>query len=342
MPESELRQDRTTGRWVIVAPHRHERPGARAASTQGAPVAARPRFDPACPFCPGNEAQLPGILAQASTQVAPGWTVRVVPNKYPALQSDAKRNGDPSEERMREAYGFHEVIIESPFHDADLVSIDDAELGVVTTTYRDRSRLLLARPDIEAVILLRNYGPAGGASLLHPHAQVVALDVVPPRVACAADWSRAYHADHGRCPTCDEIENERGLGQRIVEDSPNFIVLVPFAAACPFETWIVPKRHQASFIGLEDRHIHEFGALLRRALRRLRSALADPGYDFVVDTADRRHLGSLHVHWRLRIAPRLAMSGGFELGSGMAINPSSPEHDARVLRSTRADDAAQE
>ena len=234
------------------------------------------------------------------------------------------------------------MIIESPFHDADLVSIDGPELDVVATTYRDRSSLLIARPGIEAVILFRNHGPRGGASLLHPHAQVVALDVIPPHVACAADWSRSYHGTHGRCPTCDEIEYERGLGRRIVEDSPNFIVLVPFAAERPFETWIVPKGHQASFIELEDRHIHEFGALLRRTLRRLRSALDDPAYNFVIDSADRQHLGSPHVHWRLRIAPKLAMSGGFELGSGMAINPSSPEQDAAVLRAARTHNAAQE
>jgi UDPglucose--hexose-1-phosphate uridylyltransferase len=342
MPDSELRQDRTTGRWVIIAPHRHERPGARAAETQGPPGPVRPRFDPACPFCPGNEAQLPGIVDQVSKQAAPGWAVRVVPNKYPALQSGANGNRQPREERMREAFGFHEVIIESPFHDADLVSIGGPELDVVATTYRDRSRLLIARPGIEAVILFRNHGPRGGASLLHPHAQVVALDVIPPHVARAADWSRSYHGTHSRCPTCDEMEYERDLGRRIVEDSPNFIVLVPFAAECPFETWIVPKGHQASFIELEDRHIHEFGALLRRTLGRLRSALDDPPYNFVIDSADRQHLGSPHVHWRLRIAPRLAMSGGFELGSAMAINPSSPEQGAAILRAARTHDVTQE
>jgi len=339
MPESELRQDRTTGRWVIIAPHRHERPGARATRTQGSPELVRPRFDPACPFCPGNEAQLPGIIAQASTPAAPGWTVRVVPNKYAALRSDTKGNTERGEERTRDAYGFHEVIIESPFHDADLVSIGDPELDAVISTYRERCKLLIAQPGIEAAILFRNYGPSGGASLLHPHAQVLAIGLVPPYVARTADWSRDYYDKHGRCPTCDEIENERALGQRVVDDSANFIVLVPFAAESPFETWIVPKQHQATFTELEDRLVRELGGLLRRALRRLRSALGDPAYNFVVDSADRQHLGAPHVHWRLRIAPKLAMSGGFELGSGLPINPSSPEQDAAVLRAARTDDA---
>jgi UDPglucose--hexose-1-phosphate uridylyltransferase len=275
-------------------------------------------------------------------QAVPGWTLRIVPNKYPALQSDAEGRGKRVGERTLEGYGFHEVIIESPFHDADLVSIDETELHGVVAAYRDRCRLLIARPDIEAVVLFRNYGSRGGASLLHPHAQVLALGLVPARVAQMADWGWRYHNDHGSCPTCDEIAKERDLADRVVWDSPNFLVVVPFAAEHPFETWILPKRHQASFIELEDRHLRELGGLLRRALGGLRSALDNPAYNFVIDSAGRQHLAAPYVHWRLRIAPKLATSGGFELATGMAINPSSPEQDAAILRAACGDDVALE
>ena len=333
MQESELRQDRTNGRWVIIAPNRWARPGAHATGTRTGSDEIGPSFCATCPFCPGNEAQLPGIIAETRVGAAPEWSVRIVPNKYPALQAAAGERGNRNGENRRDGYGFHEVIIESPFHNAALVSMGDEQLDAVIAVYRSRCNHLMAQPTIEAVTLFRNQGPGGGASLSHPHAQVLALGVVPPNVALLTDWGQRYHAEHGRCPTCDEIERERALAQRVIEDSQNFTVIVPFAAEHPFETWIVPKQHQASFLALRDAHQRELGSLLRRTLRRLCWGLDNPAYNFVVDSAGREHLDAPYVHWRLRIVPDLTKRGGFELASGMFINPSSPEEDAAILRS---------
>ena len=141
-----------------------------------------------------------------------------------------------------------------------------------------------------------------------------------------------YYTGSGCCPTCDEIAGERDLGYRIVEETQNFLVLVPFAPEHPCETWIVPIEHQASFLHMDDLQLAEFARLLRRTLDRLLCAKDDPPYNFVIDSAARTHLQSPYLHWRLRIAPNLATGGGFELGAGMAINPSNPEDDASVLR----------
>jgi UDPglucose--hexose-1-phosphate uridylyltransferase len=332
---SELRQDRTSGRWVIIAPQRGHRPDALLPAAHC--LAARlqtPQFDPDCPFCPGHENRLPGIVTETRTQAPPGWTVRVVPNKFPALQPDAKAEVAEvtTRHRMRDGYGLHEVIIESPRHDADLVSMTDAQIEAVVSAYRDRLKHLLNRPGIEAVVLFRNHGPWGGASLPHPHAQALALGLVPPTLALLAHWGHRYYLDHGCCPTCDEIAGERDLGSRIVEETQNFLVLVPFAPEHPCETWIVPIEHQASFLHMDDLQLAEFARLLRRTLDRLLCAKDDPPYNFVIDSAARTHLQSPYLHWRLRIAPNLATGGGFELGAGMAINPSNPEDDASVLR----------
>lgn len=331
---NEVRQDRTSGRWVIIAPARAHRPWLGLARQSAAAVPKRPPFDPDCPFCPGHEDRLPGIVAETRVKREPGWTVRVVPNKFPALQVGQKVMNRDCRHVFAEGYGFHEVIIETPRHDADLVSMTDLEVEAIISMYRDRSRHLLAQSRVEAVVLFRNHGWCGGASQSHPHAQVVALGFLPPGVKAWADWAHLYHLQKERCATCDEIAIERDLKSRVVEDVQDFLVLVPFAAEHPYEMWIVSKRHQASFLDLSDVQCREFALLLRRTLRRLRRACDDPPYNFVIDSASRGHLQSPWLHWRLRIAPDLATVGGFELGAGMAINPSVPEHDASLLRAS--------
>jgi UDPglucose--hexose-1-phosphate uridylyltransferase len=297
------------------------------------------RFDPQCPFCPGHENQLPGIVAETRAHAPPHWSVRVVPNKYPALTPDV----DVAPDRPREArdgYGFHEVIIENPRHDADLASMTEAEVEAVVVAYRDRASELLYRPGIEAVVLFRNHGARAGASLPHPHAQVVAIGMVPPMTALSEAWGVHYHAEHGRCPTCDEIAGARHSNVRLVEQTENFVALVPYAAEYPCETWILPVHHQPWFVDIDEAASKDFARLLRRTLLRLRLVHDDPPYSFVIDAADWRHRLSPFLHWRLRIAPKLASWGGFELGAGMAINPSIPEHDATMLRAATVDDEA--
>jgi UDPglucose--hexose-1-phosphate uridylyltransferase len=274
---------------------------------------------------------LPGIIAETPADGAPGWTVRVVPNKFPALQPERK-TPICSDHQARAGYGFHEVVIESPRHDAGLATMSAAELNTVVSAYRQRSKMLCEQPGIEAVILFRNQGSRAGASLLHPHAQVIALDLVPPRLNAMIDWGQRYYQKQGRCAICDELDIERRNGKRVIDENAHFLATVPFAAEHPFELWIVPKQHQASFTALGDAELRGFSEILGDSLRRLTVALADPPYNFVIDSAPRREIAAPHIHWRLRIVPDIATWGGFELGSGLPINPSSPEDDAALLR----------
>lgn len=325
---SEIRQDRTSGAAVIVAPERGRRPqqGPRAAAPQKIP-----HYDPKCPFCPGNEAQLPSIVAERSANDAPGWSLRVVPNKYPALDLHAP----PVAHTEHWAYpgrGMHDVIIESPRHDADAATMSADELRAVVEIYRERSRHLLAQDRIAAAVLFRNRGRDAGASLPHPHAQIVALEIVPPRLAALGDWGKRYHGQHDRCPLCDEIAIERKLGLRIVDENHGFVALVPFAAEHPFETWIAPKQHRPSFAALGNEALPEFAALLGRSLRRQQAALDCPAYNFAVDSAPSAEIRAPYWHWKMRIVPEVAVWSGFELGGGLPINPSSPEENARRLR----------
>ena len=330
---SELRQDRTTGAWVIVAPGRGFRPNAfSSGSGVGRPPSS---FDPSCPFCPGNEAELPGILAETPSSRPPGWRNRAIPNKYPAVRPDAAavRNIQGRHMTMG-ARGYCEVVIESPRHDADLVSMSDGEIGSLVSVYRRRFSELASRAGIATVVLFRNRGSISGASLTHPHTQFVGFGMTPPRLLSAATWMRQAWTEAGRCPTCEELEAESTEGSRIITETRSFLALAPFAATVPFEIWLVPKRHQASFAEMDDSEGTDFGLMLRDVLRRLRFAHDDPPYNFAVDSFEAPHHAGAYLHWRLRIVPNLVTWGGFELGTGIPINPSCPESDAKVLRAT--------
>jgi UDPglucose--hexose-1-phosphate uridylyltransferase len=330
---SELRQDRTTGAWVIVAPERGVRPHHLSRRSAGA-ADAQP-FDPTCPFCPGNESQLPGILAEVPSIEPPGWRARVVPNKYPVVQparATVQQGAGP--QWALPSYGHHEVVIESPRHDADPPSMSDNDIEAVVSLCRQRFVDLMARPGIETVVLFRNHGSAGGASLRHPHSQLVALGMTPPRLQTVERWARQRFAECGRCVTCEELEIERADGGRIIEETRFFLALAPFAASVPFEIWLVPKRHQASFCELDETECADLGRLLRRTLQRLKSAHDDPPYNFVVESFDTAGDAAAYAHWRLRIAPDLVTWGGFELGAGVPINPLKP----RAGRRRPADD----
>jgi UDPglucose--hexose-1-phosphate uridylyltransferase len=236
------------------------------------------------------------------------------------------------------AHGHHEVVIESPRHDLDPASMSKHDVGVLIAVYRQRYSELIARPGIATVILFRNHGAAGGASLAHPHSQLVALGTSPQRLRSIADWMQRGMKKSGRCVTCDELAHEATDGRRIVDDTPDFLVLVPFAATTPFEIWLVPKRHQPSFIQIGDGECAELGRLLRNALRRLKSVHGNPPYNLILESFDDLARDAPHAHWRLRVEPDLVVRGGFEVGTGLPINPSSPEQDAASLRSavTRA------
>jgi len=327
---SELRQDRTTGAWTIIAPERRLRPHPSA----GRPVRAHvPRVEPSCPFCPGNESQLPGIIAEARRNESPGWSVRIVPNKFPALTPDAASVVlPPGLHMMISGYGAHEVVIEHPHHDADLTKMTDDEITAVVECYHQRFTELAGRSGIETVVLFRNHGQRGGASMPHPHAQLIALGLATPKLRLMAEWTSRHYTETGQCPTCEEIELETRVGERIVEETKHFLALVPFAAERPCEIWLVPKRHQGSFAEIAKDELNDLGILLRQSLQRLEATHDDPPYNFVIESAGKCGLGAPHVHWRLRIMPELVTAGGFEIGTGMAINPSSPEQDAETLR----------
>jgi UDPglucose--hexose-1-phosphate uridylyltransferase len=331
MPE--LRRDPITGEWVIVASERAKRP---------TDFSRRPKdqeFDPSatCPFDPGNESMTPPeILAfrhPGSQRNGPGWWVRVVPNKYPALAVEGSLNkaGFGMYDWMN-GVGAHEVIIETPEHDKPFAFLDDRQIEDVLWAYRARYLDLRKDPRLKFILIFRNYGRVAGASLDHPHSQLIATPMVPGVIAQEMEGARRYESYRERCVYCDILRQEADEGTRVVAENDHFIAFEPFASKYPFETWVLPKRHLSSFAAIAAEEQSAFAAMLGEALRRIHFCLDDPPYNYTIHTAPCDRDDRDDFHWHLEIFPRLTIAAGFEMGTGIYINVTPPEVAARYLR----------
>ncbi len=331
MAVSTLRQDPTTRQWVILAPRRGERPHERVVM----PRPPQPERDPSCPFCPGNEDQTPPEILRVPP--GPSWRVRVVPNLYGALGGDGppRRSGSPMFREMP-GIGSHEVVIESPRHDARLDEMTQEEVAEVVWVWRERYRALIAKPEIRAVVVFKNFGPLAGTSLLHPHSQIVATPVYLPRLLRRLDVATRYFDDNGVCVYDDLVAAEREVRLRVVDECGSFISFEPFAAGSPYETWVLPTFHQGSFGDLAEEEVDDLACILIRTLTLIRRACGDPDYNLVLYSAPTNGHTDEVFHWHIKIIPKLTTPAGFEIGSAMSINTVPPEEAAEALRAARA------
>lgn len=339
MPE--LRFDPIRRRWSIIATERKFRPHEFA---QPQPETSSPE---GCPFEHGQEhATPPEILALGRPHPqpnTPGWQVRVVPNKFPALRIEGEltREGVGIFDRVN-GIGAHEVIIETPDHHREAADRSPEELQLMFKAWRERISDLRRDIRIRYVLLFKNKGRDAGASLPHPHSQLIATPIIPTVVVEELNVARNHWAHKERCIFCDLIHQEKAFGQRIALETEHFILLEPFAASFPFETWILPKQHAHDFALASDALLLELGKVLRDFLRRIRQLLADPPYNLILHTAPSPHPRpgqpqywttiEYDYHWHIEFVPRITRIAGFEWGSGYAINPTPPEEAARFLR----------
>jgi UDPglucose--hexose-1-phosphate uridylyltransferase len=330
-PSNQMRYNPVSGDWVIYATARRARPDEMQPRAASGPPAAR--SEPSCPFCPGNEHLLPGILLELGND-AGGWKVRVVPNRYPALTPEG--NGtEPTEGvyRVMQGTGRHEVIIESQDHDRPLGALSPAEAAFVIEAYHRRYRDLAASPGIRSVFVFRNHGVKAGTSLQHPHSQIIATGLLTQAMRTRRRQALAHLKTSGGCLFCRISNDEAQAGRRVLFQSEHFVSFVPYAAETPCEVWIVPRTHRADFGDISEAEKTALAEVLQSVLARLREKLNDPDYNFVIHSvpfADAIEAPALH--WHVQIQPRLTTPAGFEMGSGIRINPSLPEADAAFLR----------
>jgi UDPglucose--hexose-1-phosphate uridylyltransferase len=316
--------------WVIIATERAKRPHDYIEPERHLTTETQTFYDPTCPFCPGGEEL--DLEIERLPETGP-WQTRVVSNKFPALSREGQltRTFD-GVERCIFGLGYHEILVEHPRHNTTLALMTPAEIVAVLQTFYNRGWAITRDARMEQIIYFKNHGVRAGATLKHPHSQVIAVPVVPNNIRHRIEEARRYFDDNGECVYCAMVQDELEKGLRIVEVNDYFVAFVLYAAPSPFHIWIVPRQHSVSFLYAQKDELAGLAKILQHMLRRLYVGLRDPNYNMVIRTAPVKEISNDYLHWYITIIPRLSRTAGFELGSGMFINPSLPEESAAFLR----------
>jgi UDPglucose--hexose-1-phosphate uridylyltransferase len=326
----ELRKDPITGRWVIIATDRGKRPS----DFVKASVQMKGGF---CPFCYGNEDKTPPeILCFRSDDGArnsPGWKLRVVPNKFPALgiEGDLNRQGEGLFDKMN-GIGAHEVIIETPDHNTSMATMSEQAVEDVFWAFRDRMLDLKRDRRFRYILIFKNHGEAAGASLEHSHSQLIALPIIPKLVGEEIDGSKAHFSFKERCVYCDIIRQELNSDSRVIDENQDFVIIAPYAPRFPFESWILPKTHDSCFEDAQKREYQNLSKILKTMLLKMDRVLDSPAYNLVIHTSPIMEAVNEFYHWHIELMPKLSKIAGFEWGTGFYINPVTPEDSAKFLR----------
>jgi len=331
MPE--LRRDPIHGRWVIISTERGKRPSDF--------ITEEPRsIGGFCPLCEGNEDKTPPeIIAfreNGTPPNTPGWTLRVVSNKFPALriEGELNREGEGIYDKMN-GLGAHEVVIETPQHYETLATLPLKAVKNILWAYRERMIDLRRDQRLRYVLVFKNHGVSAGASLEHSHSQIIALPIVPKRVSEEIDGAKNYFHYKDRCVFCDIIRQELQQRSRLINENQSFLSIAPFASRFPFETWILPKIHYPSFEHMDSPLYEKAAQILSDTLHRLHQVLNNPPYNYIIHTSSFSEVDRDYYHWHFEIMPKLTKVAGFEWGTGFYINPTPPEEAAQYLREAK-------
>jgi UDPglucose--hexose-1-phosphate uridylyltransferase len=331
---SQLRRDPIVSRWIIVNDEEPKKPGDFFVEPH--------RYEDSshCPFCYGNEYMTPpeiqSIRYEKTLPNTPGWQVRVVPNKFPALQIEGgldKRALGLFD--LSNGIGAHEVIVETPYHTKDIPDLEASEIENVLEMYGMRSNDLEKDKRFKYVMIFKNYGTAAGASIDHNHSQLIALPMIPKNVLEEITGASEYYEFRERCIFCDMIRQEIDEECRIITENKNFIAFCPFVSRFPFEMWIMPKAHRMSYCETTKDERGELAKILKDVLMRMKIALNDPPYNFIIHTAPINTGEKLGYHWHMEIMPRLNRIAGFEWGTGFYAVPTPPEVAIKYLREVK-------
>lgn len=326
----ELRKDPVTGRWVIISTERAMRP-----------IKVRDHYeqeeDEVCPFCPGNEKLSPheifAFRDHGSQRDGPGWHLRVVPNRFPALRVEGEliKEGVGMYDRMS-GIGAHEVIIETPHHDKNLFDLPVSVTERLLWAFRERILDLARDERLKYVLVFKNSGVRAGATITHPHCQLIALPVVCREVEDEMRGAKGYFNFKDRCVFCDMIRQELQARSRLVAYNGLHVAFCPFSPRFPFETWILPTSHSSRFELINGEEIHSAAEVLRSVLKKISSVVEEPAFNFYLHNSPLRTASMLHYHWHIEVLPVTSGIAGFERGSAFYINPVPPEEAAEAMR----------
>jgi UDPglucose--hexose-1-phosphate uridylyltransferase len=324
---SQMRLNPLNGRWVTIVSERSKRPtdfALRSTSVESDP--GRP-----CPFCPGNEEVTPPAIV--TTEDDGTWSMRVIKNLYPAFDGDdafAVHHLGPVHV-MAEASGIHEVFVYTPDHDAGVSDFDDEHAGEIMQILKRRFLEHAATPHVRYTQAIINHGREAGASIAHPHGQILGLPFVPGEVL---DEEKAFARFAGGCLLCTTIEAELAADKRVVLVNDDAVVITPYWSGAPYEMLIIPRQHESHLQDASDDSLRAMGVAIRDSLRHLTTALGDVSFNLGIHTAPHHHTGQ--YHWHAHVWPNLVTQAGFERGTGVLINVVSPEQACDNLRSVAA------
>ncbi|MFA6349689.1 MAG: galactose-1-phosphate uridylyltransferase [Candidatus Omnitrophota bacterium] len=329
---AELRRDPIVGRWTIVDTDSPKQPKDY-------------EYDPhswkggKCPFCYGSESMTPpeidSIREPNTAPNTPGWLNRVVPNKFPALQIEGNidRRGVGIYD-MSNGIGAHEVLIDSPYHNKDIPELLNEEVERMIVMYCRRCCDLMKDKRFKYIMLFKNFGAAAGASLEHPHSQIIALPMVPKNVMEEIHGADEYFDFRERCIFCDILRQETQEKERIILENKHFVSFFPFVSRFPFEIWILPKTHAPHFCFMPKEEISFLASILKETISSLRKLFPNIPYNFIVHTSPANGETDAHegYHWHIEFMPKLTRVAGFEWGTGFYIVPTSPELASKYIK----------
>ncbi len=319
---SEFRKDTLHNKWTLIVPTRGKRP--HAFSYEETEEEKKDKKD--CPFCEGNEKMTPpeaDSFRDKGKPDTPGWSIRVFPNKYPALNKEIKISGvadkTPS---LIEGYGFHEVIVETPEHSKDIYSMNQDEIILILKMYRKRYKILKEKKNIKSVFIFKNHGREAGASLSHSHSQILALPIVPPFIEEEVGVIKKTTS----CIYCHLLE-EALANNRVLLENRGFVVIAPYASEYPYQLLILPREHQPFFEEVNDKQLIMLTDVIKGVFERYKKLLGEIPFNYFFNTPFVKK-----GHWNIQIMPKLITPAGFEKGTGISINPIPPELAVRELK----------
>jgi len=334
---SELRRDPIVGRWIIVNSAHPTKPEHYECETH-----THIQNSNDCPFCYGNEMVSPheieSIRDMHTPPNTPGWQVRVVSNKYPALriEGDLGRTGLGIYDYSN-GVGAHEVLIETPYHGKDIPDLLDEEVEKFISMYCRRSIDLAKDKRFKYVMIFKNYGPAAGASVEHPHSQIIALPMVPKNVLEEISGAEKYFEFRERCVFCDMVRQELQEKERIVAENGQYLAFCPFVSRFPFEIWIIPKTHHSQFAFLSPEEIKPLATILKETIGKIKKVFGNLSYNYIIHTSPTNQESVQEgYHWHIEIMPKLTRVAGFEWGTGFYLVPTPPELAAHYLNKATA------
>jgi UDPglucose--hexose-1-phosphate uridylyltransferase len=331
----QLRKDPILSRWVAVMSE-------SLAPEDYPPAPARPAED-SCPLCAGRESETPPEIMSVKNGDGP-WQARVIPSFRPILTSegDLGRRGFGLYDAMN-SIGTDEIIVEAPQHNAKPEDMGSDQVRIVLDLYKQRLTEIQKDERIKHVLVCKNSGSEAGSGFTHQHSEIIATPVLPLRMKTELDGAKYHYSYKERCIYCDIIDEELRVGKRMIIETERFVAFCPYAPKYPFEFWIVPREHHCSYEDISAEELDDLSTVLTSLLRRMRSLLGEPSYNYVVHTApnriprrDHRHTLGDDFHWHIEVVPRLQKASGFEWGSGFYVVPTRPEDAAEFYRRSEA------